>query len=216
MNADEGFGGTTVELVPESEERRVPSTGAVSSRQEADLAIPPAVLESLWQPDSLERLARGYWLYLRRVSLGALRVAYEERARTVVLFTRRVPLLRFAAPEYRRSATEASVTWMIERGLLVAAEGRGSGWLRIEVRRGAEPPPASGDGRETVRVAVEVKSFYPWLRGSGRFARFGAWVYARTQARIHRWVTIGFVRSLARLELPPPRRQPGGSGEGPR
>ena len=56
-----------------------------------------------------------------------------------------------------------------------------------------------------MRIRVEVRNFYPWLRGSGRFARFGAWLYSQTQVRIHRRITIGFLRSLAGLELPPPR-----------
>ena len=50
-----------------------------------------------------------------------------------------------------------------------------------------------------------MQNFYPWLRGSGRFARFGAWLYSQTQVRIHRRITVGFLRSLASLELPPLR-----------
>jgi hypothetical protein len=112
----------------------------------------------------------------------------------VILLVRWLPLLRFRAPEYETSASAASVTWRIERGLLGAAEGRGSCCLRIEVRRGTA---ASG----TVRIRVEVRNFYPWLRGSGRFARFGAWLYSATQLRIHRRITIGFLRSLSRAEI---------------
>ena len=42
-----------------------------------------------------------------------------------------------------------------------------------------------------------VQNFYPWLRGTGPFARIGVWVYAQTQQRIHRTVTRGFLRRLA-------------------
>ena len=50
-----------------------------------------------------------------------------------------------------------------------------------------------------------MRNFYPWLRGSGRFARFGAWLYSQTQLRIHVLVCNGFLRSLAALDLPPSR-----------
>jgi hypothetical protein len=213
-----GFGSepiaaATIEVLPDSEERRAPVTGAVSSLQEAELGIPTEALERLWRAESLEGLARSYWLYLQRVSRGLIRVAYEDRARTVYLLTRRMPLLRFGAPEYAPSSAAASVTWRIDRGLLVAAEGRGSGWLRIEVRRDVEgKPDTTADGRRRVRVAVEVRNFYPWLRGTGWFARLGAWIYSQTQVRIHRRIAIGFLTSLASLELPRSRNRPTGSG----
>ena len=54
-------------------------------------------------------------------------------------------------------------------------------------------------------MSAEVASFYPWLRGAGRFARFGVWLYNQTQMRMHVLVTHGFLRSLAKLELPPSR-----------
>ena len=44
---------------------------------------------------------------------------------------------------------------------------------------------------------MEVNNFYPWLRGSGPFARVGVWIYAQTQQRIHRAVTRRFLRRLA-------------------
>src|SRR4029079_12541847 len=92
------------------------------------------------------------------------------------------------------------VTWPIEGGLLVAFRGRG--FLRITVRRIESSDP---DASETakVRVRAEVHNFYPLLRGSGPFARIGVHLYSITQLRIHGLVTRGFLRSLARLELPP-------------
>jgi hypothetical protein len=198
----------TVELLPEPEEKRIAATGAVASVQEAELSMPAEALAGLWRPTSLERLARGYWLYLTRASRGLIRVLYGESSRTVVLGPASLALLRFRAPEYETSAESAVVKWRIERGLLVAAQGRDSGWLRIEVRRqgATEPPDAlEATARARLRILVEVQNFYPWLRGSGRFARFGAWLYSQTQVRIHRRITVGFLRSLASLELPPAR-----------
>jgi hypothetical protein len=211
---------------------RVPDTGAVASVQEAVVTLPRSLLDQLWSPEYLERLARAYWRHVTRASLGVIRIVYERDARAAVLISRRLPLLRFHAPEYEASADRGRVTWRIERGLLVARAGRGQGFLRISISRpretpaagagpragaesrpGAERWPGEGPGpgagpqaREArVQVRMEVRNFYPWLRGSGRFARFGAWLYGQTQLRIHVLVCNSFLRSLARLELPPSR-----------
>jgi hypothetical protein len=184
-------------LLPERIRGPIAPVGAVHSAQEAIVRLPPERLEELWRPEYLERLARAYWAYLSRISLGLIRVVYAEDSRIVVLASRRLPLLRFGAPGYDTGAEAASVTWRIQRGLLVASEGRDRGFLRISVRR-REP-------RGELHLGVEVRNFYPWLRGRGRFARFGARLYEQTQVRIHRLVTFGFLRSLSRLDLPPSR-----------
>ena len=198
-----------VRLLRESERREVPRTGAVESVQRAEVDVPEDRLRDLWRPEYLERLARAYWRWLNRISLGLLRVVYEPDSRAVVLGFRPFELLRFHRPEYEVTDRGGVVTWRIERGLLVAREGEnGDGYLRIEVKRleGAEaaengPPPAPGLAR--LRVANSVTNFYPWLRGTGWFSRFGTWLYSQTQLRIHVLVTHGFLRSLARLDLPP-------------
>jgi len=182
-------------------ERRdpVPWSGPVRSLQEAEVEIDPEALEGLWRPEYLERLAGAYWAYLRRISLGLLRVRYEENAPSIVLLVRPLVLLRFRRPEYVTPPGIGQVTWPIERGVLVAPAGRGRGFLRITVRRLEE----ERNGRAVLHVASEVANFYPTLRFGGRLARLGARFYDATQMRIHVWVTRGFLRSLARLELPP-------------
>lgn len=184
----------------------MPQTGAVDSVQEAEVLLPQASLEPLWTREQLERLARSYWRYLRRVSLGLLRVVYEPDARTVVVLVRPLAVLRFGAPRYEAGTSGGSVEWRIERGVLVAKEGRGSGFLRIAVERSSASAPP---GQARLVVSVAVRNFYPWLRGSGRFARFGSRLYSATQLRIHVIITRGFLRSLARLDLPP---EPSGAG----
>ena len=107
--------------------------------------------------------------------------------------------------------------------MIVARAGRGRGYLRIAVRREPDPgagPPHPGSapapttapsGTAVLRVRAEVANFYPLLRGGGRFARLGVHLYSATQLRIHVLVMHGFLRSLARLELPPaPPAAPGG------
>jgi hypothetical protein len=188
-----------VELLPERPPRVDPH-GPVGSVQEAEGVIPRGLLEQLWRPAYLERLAAAYWRYLRRISLGALRIIYEPHARSVVLLNRRLALLRFRAPVYDVGPGFGQVTWPIERGILVAARGRG--FLRIFVWR-LDRRPEDPAGCERVRVRSEVQNFYPLLRGSGWFARLGAFIYSATQLRIHRIVTNGFLRSLEELDLPP-------------
>lgn len=174
--------------------------GAVTSGQEADVALPREELERLWTPESLERLAATYWRFLERVSLGLLRVLYTPQAREVVLVRRPFVLLRFHAPEYETSSERGSVTWRIERGLLVIPRGRGEGFLRISVERQLPPPPQEAR-LETVTVRSEVANFYPMIAGTGRFSRIGRIVYRATQLRLHVIITNAFLRSLARLDL---------------
>ena len=167
--------------------------GAVRSVQTADLTMPDEALVELWSPQQLERLARTYWRFLTRVTLGLVRVDYGEKQRTVVLLRRPLRLLRFKAPEYEMDATRGIVRWRIERGVLVSRAGHdGDGYLQIDVRR-CEPVDAA---TARVHVEVEVANFYPAL-ASG----IARWLYSATQSRIHVIVTHGFLRSLARLDL---------------
>ena len=163
------------------------------SVQAADLSLPESALRELWSPMHLERLARTYWRFLTRVTLGLVRVRYSEAERSVVLLGRPLRLLTFAAPEYEIGAGGGIVRWRIVRGLLVARRGRGgAGHLQIDVRRLADERP----GRALLHIEVEVANFHPAI-----VSGFGRRVYNATQARIHVLITHGFLRSLARLDL---------------
>jgi hypothetical protein len=182
--------------------------GSVTTRQSADVTVPRSELDPLWTPEHLEMLARTYWRFLTRISLGLLRVVYTPTSRAVVFLGRPLTLLRFYAPEYDTAADCGIVTWRIDRGLLVAPPGRGKGWLRITVRRPPESllpddPTTTADDFTTIRVTSEVASFYPMLAGWGWFWKIGRHIYRGTQLRIHVVVTNAFLRSLARLDLEP-------------
>lgn len=173
--------------------------GSVTTRQEADVTLPRAELERIWRPEYLERLARTYWSFLSRVSLGLLRVLYGPDMREIVVLTRPLVLLRFSAPDYEVDGERrAAVTWNIERGLLVAPTGRGQGHLRLEVER---PDPHASDDPVTVRISSEVGNFYPTIAGWGWFARIGRYLYRFTQLNLHVIVTHAFLRSLVKREL---------------
>jgi hypothetical protein len=170
-----------------------PRTGAVRSVQAADLYMPRDALRQIWTPLHLERLARTYWRFLTRVTLGLIRVKYTEGERSVVLLFRPLRLLTFRAPEYEMDEHRGLVRWRIAQGLLVARAGRGKdGYLQIDVRRCDSDDPE----RARLHVEVEVANFYPAIA-----SHIGRWVYNETQSRIHVIVTHGFLRSLARLDL---------------
>jgi hypothetical protein len=166
--------------------------GAVRSVQSAELTMSTADLDRLWSPASLENLARTYWRFLSRVTLGMIRVRYKEDERAVVLLARPLTLLRFEAPEYLLESDHGNVRWRIRDGLLVARSGRGCGFLSLDVRRF----PQVGDDRAALRIEVEVANFYPAI-ASG----FSEPVYEATQSNIHVLVTHAFLRSLAKLKL---------------
>jgi hypothetical protein len=172
-----------------------PTTGAVRSVQSAEVVLPADRIDSLWAPLYLERLARTYWRFLSRATLGLVRVYYSDRERAVCLITRRLPLLTFHVPEYEMDDSRGVVRWRIASGVLVARRGReGDGYLEIDVER----RPAGTPGSTIVHVEVEVANFFPAIAST-----IGRWFYTHTQSRMHVLVTHGFLRSLARLDLAP-------------
>jgi hypothetical protein len=184
----------------------IDATGGARSVQAAELRVTDAELEALWSPGGLERLARTYWSFLPRISLGLIRVRYTSSARLILLLGRPLVLLSFGPPAYELDDTQGFARWPIHGGLLLSARGRPSrGALQIGIRRRG---PA-GPGEQTLGVEVSVVDFVPtiaWLFGRG--------IYAATQSRIHVLVTHAFLRSLARSDLaaPPGGSSPAGAG----
>jgi hypothetical protein len=171
-------------------------TGAMRSIQAADLSLPEAVLKELWSPMYLERLARTYWRFLSRATLGLVRVRYTEHERSIVLLLPALKLITFAAPEYELDPLRGLVRWRIAHGLLVARRGRdGGGYLQIEVRRPVNEDPARPP-HACLHVEIEVAGFYPSIA-----SRLGRRIYGATQSKIHVIITHRFLRSLARLDL---------------
>jgi hypothetical protein len=164
--------------------------GGVRSIQAATVTLPERRLDELWTPMHLERLARTYWKFLSRATLGVIRVEYAERERRVVFLRRPIVLLRFGAPDYELRGDRGVVRWQIRDGLLVGR--RDEGYLEIDVNR--RPDPRAGFAQ--AHIEVEVANFYPAIA-----MRIARWFYKATQSRIHVMVTHGFLRSLVRREL---------------
>jgi hypothetical protein len=179
-------------IISPRESTVIAKDGAVRSVQSAELTMAAEDLDRLWTPASLENLARTYWRFLSRVTLGLIRVVYGRDERRVILLARPFTLLRFGAPEYVLEPDHGNVRWRIRDGLLVARSGRGCGLLAIDVRR----RPADAADMATLRIEVEVSNFYPAI-ASG----LSTLVYEATQSNIHVLVTHAFLRSLAQLRL---------------
>lgn len=170
------------------------ATGAVRSVQTAEVFLPAEELDRIWTPEHLERLARTYWRFLARVTLGLIHVHYSDQERAIVLLVPFLKLLTFRAPEYEVEPLHGLVRWRIARGVLVAKRGHdGDGYLQIDVRR---REPSRAGARVGLQVTVEVANFYPSIA-----SRFSRRVYDATQSRIHVIVTNQFLRSLRRLDL---------------
>ncbi|MHB8490718.1 MAG: hypothetical protein ACYDA6_00680 [Solirubrobacteraceae bacterium] len=188
-------------------------SGAVRSVQIAELSLPQSAVEAVWSPEYLERLARTYWRFLARITLGLVHVHYGERERSLVLLAPPLRLITFAQPEYEAAADRGLVRWRIRSGLLVAparrrhavppppaddrhhrAQEDQGGHLQIEVRRAhltpGEDAPA---GHVRLLLTIEVANFHPAIA----FA-FSRRIYNLTQSRIHVLITRAFLRSLAR------------------
>jgi hypothetical protein len=180
-------------LVDPEKHTTMDERGAVRSVQAVDITMPLRVLDEIWTPMHLERLARTYWRYLSRWTLGLIRVKYDKDERAVVLLTRPFVLLRFRAPEYEMDATRGIVRWRIASGVLVSRAGHhGDGYLQIDARRCKRVDAETG----RVHIEVEVANFYPALASA-----VARWFYKVTQSRVHILVTHGFLRSLERLDL---------------
>ncbi|HEY2160764.1 MAG TPA: hypothetical protein VGH24_05610 [Solirubrobacteraceae bacterium] len=171
----------------------IANDGAVRSVQSAELTLPRAELDRLWNAENLENLGRTYWRFLSRVTLGLIRVRYGVDERRVMFLARPFTLLRFNAPEYVVEPDHGIIKWQIRDGLLVSRSGRGCGFLSIDVRRLDD---GKDDGQARVRIEVEVANFYPSIASN-----FSTPVYEITQSAVHVLVTHAFLRSLAKLDL---------------
>lgn len=183
------------EIVSPRRSTMIASDGGVRSAQLATLTMDAGDLDRLWIKPNLENLARTYWRFLTRATLGLIRVVYDDNARSLVLLGRPLTLFRFDPPEYHLTPDSGRVTWPIRDGLLVARAGRRSGYLRIDVQRLPEAEEAR-PGQAAVRVEVEVANFYPSIA-----VGLSTPVYEMTQSLLHVLVTHAFLRSLANLDL---------------
>ena len=89
---------------PLHDDTALDADGACRSVQSADMQMPVAAIDAIWSPMHLERLARTYWRFLSRCTLGLIRVEYTDDARYVVFLRRPLVLLSFARPEYEMDA----------------------------------------------------------------------------------------------------------------
>ena len=156
--------------------------------------MPESDLEPIWTPTYLERLARTYWRYLSRVTLGLIRVVYTPDGAHGGADRppdRAAPLPRAGVRDGRGPRRRALADPRRPPRRVGGPRGR-----RLPGDRRAPPPAGRARHRPRINVEVEIASFYPAIA-----LRIARWFYANTQSRIHVLVTHGFLRSLAKLEL---------------
>ena len=144
-----------VEIVDPEGAPTIDADGAARSVQAAELRMPESALIALWSPASLERLARTYWRFLERSSLGLIRVTYSEHGRAIVLLCRPLVLIAFDAPQYELTEDHGVVRWRIRGGALVShRQDRRGGFLAIDVRRLPDVKGGLGDPRRGGRAEL--------------------------------------------------------------
>ena len=155
---------------------------------------PADTIDELWTPMSLERLARTYWRFLQRATLGLVRVYYTDAERYVCLL---VPPAEAAdLPRARvRDGRQARRRALAHREGPARRAPRARG-RRLPGDRRRAPVRPSATAACNVAVEVEVANFYPAIA-----SRLGRWLYAQTQSRIHVVVTHG-LPALARAARP--------------
>ena len=183
----------------------IDADGAARSVQAAELTIPADALLELWSPETLERLARTYWRFLERSSLGLIRVRYCEHDRAVVLLCRPFVLIGFDPPEYelRRGPRPRALADPPRRARLATARPAAA-TCRSTCGALEGPPP----GFQSIHVEVAVLSFYPAIANA-----LSNRLYAATQSAIHvtRHARLPALaraaRSRAVADRPLPRRR---------
>jgi uncharacterized protein YbjT (DUF2867 family) len=181
-----------VRLLPE-DAYHVPATGPVESTNKAEYLVPESA-QGAPRPEEIEDLGRGYWSFVARHSLGLIRATEADGGR-IDLFLRgtRLNLLRFDPPRCEPEEGGGTVTWPIAGGALALEGEDGRGLLRFELEQ-----THSDRGATTLRATMEVRGFYPLLRGRGAVAPLGARFYSLTQRVVHRAMTRAYLRSLGR------------------
>ena len=156
---------------------------------------PGGALDEIWTPMHLERLARTYWRFLTRCTLGLVRVALHRgralrRAADAPVRAAALP----ARPSTRWTRRAASCAGGSSAACSSPRPGAtATATCEIDVRA-----PARRRRRAAVTSPSRSRSRTSTRRSRSRLGRL---VYTHTQSRIHVIVTHGFLRSLARLDL---------------
>lgn len=133
---------------------------------------------------TLHKLLDRYLVYIRRVTLCAIRPEETTTGIEFRLLKSRLSLISFLPPE----PGDDALILRICGGLLVQPHQSHRGELQFSV----EPSPKG------VKVSVQLSGYCPLLLGNSSPSPMRRWLYRLTQAAIHRLVTIRFLRLLYR------------------
>ena len=124
----------------------------------------PTELERIWNTEYLERLARTYWRFLTRVSLGLIQVEYGPDSREIVLVTKPFVLLRFFAPEYETDQQRRHGHLADQQGPAGRAAGPRQG---LPADRGRAPRRPEHRERDRAARRLRGRELLPAARGLG-------------------------------------------------
>ena len=155
---------------------------AFTSIQSADLPNSENLFDSRLDSDMLLRMLNGYFSVAEECAGGLVRMRWAAGRPRFVLRWPALTLIAMGKPNFERSSDTRAVSVAVEGGWLVDPT-----WTpRLAIAITREP------GR--LRARVELSEYRP--RG-GRLAAV-RWVYRQTQARVHVWVGLRYLRRLAR------------------
>jgi hypothetical protein len=146
----------------------------------------PARLAACLTPEFL--LSR-YLAYIRSCTLTAVRPFGTPDGIEFRVLGSRLSLISFRLPVAEGNA----VTLPICGGLLVQPLRRERGELRL----------SAGEAEGGIRVTLQLSGFYPLILGGIDPAPLRCWLYRRTQAAVHRLVTVRFLAMLYRSLVSP-------------
>jgi hypothetical protein len=157
-------------------------TLAYDSTQSIVLPTKMDAFDSRTDPDALLRMLREYFTVAQQCSGGLVRIRWSAGRPRLVLLWPPVTMLQMSEPTYEEQPRRRVLSVAVVGGLLVAPESEAR--LAIAVTR----------GQDGLRASVELRHFMP------RAGQVGVidWVYRQTQARVHAWVGLRYLRQLGR------------------
>jgi hypothetical protein len=131
---------------------------------------------------STEELLRRYLSYIKKYSLTLIRPATFASGIEFRIAGTRLSLISFLPPEF----SDFFVTARISGGILLQRHRHKPGELRF----GIEPSPSG------LKVSIRLSDFFPLILGSSSPSPLRIWLYRRTQAAVHKHLTVSFLYSL--------------------
>jgi hypothetical protein len=170
---------------PSSTSPTATPTPVVASTQRIELSGHADGFDARAEPDALLRMLQDYFAVAGRCAAGLVRVRWRADRPRFTLIWPPLTLIAMAAPRYTSDPDRRAVSLDVLGGWLV--DPRAAPRLAIAITR------ESG----SLVASVELRDYAP------RGVRLAVvrWLYLQTQARVHAWVGLSYLRQLRRQWL---------------